>query len=132
MSRGRENIEYLLSLFEIKPLSDCVETEEITSGFAQCSSGQTFLHLVVPSIQRYLFHCYPKVYQEVKEKKVAFLKKLMFTQVGTTKQHDYFIFIYFYLMYSMYLVPRLCPSTAGSSSQPDSYTSVCPLLFLTM
>ena len=33
---------------------------------------------------------------------------------------------------TLYLVPRLCPSTAGSSPPPDPSTSVCPLLFLTM
>ncbi|CAL1544092.1 unnamed protein product [Lymnaea stagnalis] len=76
------SLEFFLSLFkEIKPLTDCVKLEEITPGFQQCNTGQTYLHNIVGLLQRYLYFTYPDVYRQFKSKKAATLKELIFSQV---------------------------------------------------
>ncbi|XP_005090510.1 uncharacterized protein LOC101857532 isoform X2 [Aplysia californica] len=77
-----ESVKYLVSLFEeIRPLSECVTTTEITTGFEPCTDGQTYLHRVVGLVQRFLYFSYSDVYRQVKEKKAEGLKDLLFTQV---------------------------------------------------
>ncbi|GFS15970.1 tudor domain-containing protein [Elysia marginata] len=75
-------IQHFVSLFEsIKPLSECVKTEEITSGFQPCNSGQIYLHKVVGLIQRFLYFVFPDVYADVKLGQAEALKQLIFVEV---------------------------------------------------
>ena len=82
----KDAIQHFVSLFEsIKPLSDCVTTQEITTGFQQCSSGQTYLHNVVGLIQRFLFFVFPDVYKEVSPGRAEALKQLVFVEVKSNR-----------------------------------------------
>ncbi|KAH9515759.1 hypothetical protein Btru_011923 [Bulinus truncatus] len=75
-------VDYFIHLFkEIKPLSECIKTEEITSLFKQCNKGQTYLHNIVGPVQRYLYSAFPGVYRQFKAKKSGSLKELIFSQV---------------------------------------------------
>ncbi|GFO25015.1 tudor domain-containing protein, partial [Plakobranchus ocellatus] len=79
----KEAIQHFVSLFDrIKPISECVRAEEITTGFQQCIPGQTYLHKVIGLIQRFLYFVFPDVYREVKPGRAEALKQLMFVEVN--------------------------------------------------
>ncbi|XP_059138506.1 uncharacterized protein LOC131926926 isoform X3 [Physella acuta] len=78
----KESLNHFIHLFEeIKPLSECVDLQEITPGFQQCNKGQLYLHNIIGLLQRFLYFTFPKVYQLVKERKGNTLKEFLFSQV---------------------------------------------------
>ncbi|KAK0061751.1 protein NO VEIN isoform X6, partial [Biomphalaria pfeifferi] len=78
-----KGVDFFISLFEdIKPLSECIKTEEVTCGFKPCNKGQTYLHNIVGLVQRFMYFRFPEAYKQFKAKKSSTLKHLSFIQVN--------------------------------------------------
>ncbi|XP_055892730.1 uncharacterized protein LOC106068793 isoform X2 [Biomphalaria glabrata] len=78
-----KGVEFFISLYEeIKPLSKCIKTEEVTCGFKPCNKGQTYLHNIVGLVQRFMYFRFREVYKQFKAKKASTLKDLNFIQVN--------------------------------------------------
>ncbi|KAL8608369.1 hypothetical protein ACOMHN_002602 [Nucella lapillus] len=93
-----DGILAFMALFTIPQLSEEVKEEEITELFEPCTSGQLYVHTMVPYIQRYLLSRHPDIQATHHEAGIAArLKQLLFVK---TKKLQ--------VRYSLKSLPEVC------------------------
>ncbi|KAK7114721.1 uncharacterized protein [Littorina saxatilis] len=76
-----DDVLAFVALFNVPQLSEEMQKEEIPEMFVPCSSGQHYLHTIMPYVQRYLVASYPDVHDAHHQAGMAArLKGLLFVK----------------------------------------------------